>query len=150
MTELTPPQPQTPTTRWMAAAADQFQPFEGPAGVAERLLLLVHYGVDWSDGWLSNKKHRDRYWEHSMPDRVIIGTYRANSSLRRWWRFVADDLGSSPRNPSERKELERLLRSEPLPVLAVLRWETEALLLRTRIVADAVKDARVQAAAVAR
>ena len=37
---------------------------------------------------------------------------------------------------------EQLLRAESLPVLEVLRFETEALLLRTRIVADTVRQTR--------
>lgn len=36
----------------------------------------------------------------------------------------------------------QLLRAESLPVLEVLRFETEALLLRTRIVADTVRQTR--------
>lgn len=146
MTENPAAQTVTPTSRWLAAVAEQMPPLEGPAGTAERLLLLVHYGVDWSGGWVA--EYRKTYWSSLMPDRVIIATYRADT-LRRWWRDVADDLGSEPRNAAERGELEKLLRAEALPVLEVLRWETEALLLRTRIVADAVRAVRVEAGAVA-
>ena len=39
----------------------------GPAGVSERLLLLVHYGIDWSGGWVS--RYRSTYWESLLPDR---------------------------------------------------------------------------------
>ncbi|MEP7762592.1 hypothetical protein [Sanguibacter sp. 25GB23B1] len=112
---------------------------EGPAGTAERLLLLVHYGIDWSGGWVT--QYRKTYWSSLLPDRIIIATYRAGT-LRRWWRDVAGDVGSTPRTTDERAELEELLRAEALPVLEVLRYETEALLLRTRIVADAVRSAR--------
>lgn len=128
-----------PTSRWLATTATFMPPLEGPAGVAERLLLLVHYGVDWSNGWVT--RYRKTYWEQLLPDRVVCATYRA-PNLRRWWRDIADDLGSQPRNSAERAELEQLLRSDPLPVLEVLRFETEALLLRTRIVADAVRESR--------
>lgn len=129
----------TPTTRWLATTADFMPALDGPAGVAERLLLLVHYGIDWSGGWVS--RYRSTYWESLLPDRVICATYRS-ANLRRWWRDVADDLGSQPRTAAERAELEQLLRAESLPVLEVLRFETEALLLRTRIVADTVRQSR--------
>jgi len=129
----------TPTTRWLAHTADFMPPLEGPAGTAERLLLLIHYGIDWSGGWVA--RYRNTYWTSILPDRVICATYRS-SNLRRWWRDVTDDLGSHPGHADQRAELEQLLRAEPMPVLEVLRYETEALLLRTRIVADAVRAAR--------
>jgi hypothetical protein len=133
---------ETPTGRWLAAAAGM-PPLDGPAGTAERLLLLIHYGIDWQDGWVG--RYRTTYWDRILPDRVIAATYRA-ANLRRWWRDVADNLSSRPRSPSERAELEELLRADPGPVLEVLRWEAEALLLRTRITADAVRAARPAAA----
>lgn len=129
----------TPTSRWLAETAQTMPPLEGPAGVAERLLLLVHYGVDWQGGWVG--RYRSTYWDTLLPDRVICATYRA-PNLRRWWRDVADELGSQPRSSAEREELEALLRADPMPVLEVLRWETEALLLRVRIVTDAVRAER--------
>jgi hypothetical protein len=129
---------ETPTSRWLAAVAEM-PPLDGPAGTAERLLLLIHYGIDWQDGWVG--RYRTTYWDKLLPDRIIAATYRAGN-LRRWWRDVADELGSNPRSPAERAELEQLLRAEPRPVLEVLRWEAEALLLRTRITADAVRAAR--------
>ena len=72
---------------------------------------------------------------------VEITTYRADT-LRRWWTDVATELTAAPRNADERDELEKLLREEAEPVLRVLRSETEALLLRVRIVADAVRARR--------
>ena len=133
----------SPTTRWLATMGAAMPALTGPAGVAERLLLLIHYGVDWSDGWVA--RYRATYWDKVLPDRVICATYRA-PNLRRWWRDVAEDLGSAPRSSAERAELEELLRADPLPVLEVLRFETEALLLRTRLVAEAVRRHRVEAA----
>jgi hypothetical protein len=133
----------TPTARWLRATDEYMPPLEGAAGTAERLLLLIHYGIDWSQGWVA--RYRATYWERLLPDRIICATYRS-SSLRRWWRDVADDLGSRPRTTQERQELEQLLRADPLPVLEVLRFETEALLLRTRIVADAVRGGRISLA----
>jgi hypothetical protein len=131
--------PVTPTSRWLAVVADVMPPLDGAEGVAERLLLLIHYGIDWSGGWVT--RYRATYWERQLPDRVICATYRADS-LRRWWRDVANDLGSQPRNAAERAELEQLLRADPLPVLEVLRGESEALLLRVRIIADTVRTDR--------
>ena len=136
--DLVTPEP-TPTSRCVPAAAATMPPLEGSAGVAERLLLLVHYGVDWQGGWVG--RYRTTYWDTLLPDRVICATYRA-PNLRRWWRDVADELGSQPRSAAEREELEALLRTDPLPVLEVLRFETEALLLRVRIVTEAVRAAR--------
>lgn len=133
----------SPTDRWLATTATYMPALEGPAGLAERLLLLIHYGVDWQDGWVS--RYRNTYWDQLLPDRIITATYRIGN-LRRWWREVADELGSRPRSAAERAELEQLLRADPLPVLEVLRYETEALLLRTRIVTEAVREGRASAA----
>lgn len=129
----------TPTDLWLATVP-AMPPLEGPAGVAERLLLLIHYGIDWSEGWVAGR--RTTYWDRLLPDRVIAATYRAGQ-LRRWWRDVAYELGSAPRNARERAELEQLLRADSVAVLEVLRFETEALLLRVRIVTDAVRAARI-------
>lgn len=128
----------SPTSLWLAAVP-AMPPLEGPAGVAERLLLLVHYGIDWTDGWVTS--HRANYWDRLLPDRVITATYRADT-LRRWWRDVAHELGSLPRNARERLELEQLLRTDSTAVLEVLRFETEALLLRVRIVTEARRATR--------
>lgn len=128
----------SPTDRWLAAIP-AMPALLGPAGTAERLLLLVHYGIDWRDGWVSG--HRGRYWEHVLPDRVVAATFNT-ATLRRWWCDVAAELESRPRNSDERAETERHLRVDPAPVLTVLRTETEALLLRTRLVADAVRTSR--------
>lgn len=130
---------QSPTGRWLAHTSTVMPPLSGPEGTAERLLLLLHYGIDWSGGWVGQR--RGKYWDQLLPDRVVVATYRA-SNLRRWWATVSDSLESRPRSADERAELERLLRADPGPVLEVLRWEVEPLLLRTRIVADAVRAAR--------
>lgn len=136
--------PTAPTDRWVAAAAETMPPLNGPAGTAERLLLLLHYGIDWQNGWVS--RYRGTYWEQLLPDRVICATYRA-SNLRRWWQDAAGAFGSQPRSAAQRADLERLLRVDPVPVLEILRFETDALLLRTRITADAVRATRTLARA---
>jgi hypothetical protein len=139
-----PRPPVTPTDGWLAAAP-ALPPLDGPYGVAERLLLLQHYGINWQDGWLRAPRHGGAYWERILPDRVLAAAYRA-PTLRRWWQDAASELESAPRNAAERAELERLLRADPVPVLEILRQETDALILRTRITADAVREARAAAA----
>jgi len=128
----------TPTDRWLASV-EGMPPLEGPAGIAERLILLLHYGIDWSNGWVAN--YRKTYWDQVLPDRLIVATYRADT-LRRWWSEVAAELGSQPRNAAERAEVETLLRAEAALVMETIRTETEALLLRTRITTDAVRTGR--------
>ena len=130
----------TATDRWLATVADVMPPLTGPAGVAERLLLLLHYGIDWQDGWVSHKVAT--YWDKQLPDRVISSTYRAGNNLRRWWSTIAEDLTSTPRTSDQRRELVDLLAADPGPVLTALRLETDALLLRVRIVTEAVRATR--------
>ena len=129
----------SPTDRWLAALP-ALPALEGPAGTAERLLLLVHYGIDWSTSWVAAR--RRTYWDGLLPDRVVTATYR-HGTLARWWVDVAESLGSAPRTAAERAEVAALLMVESRPVLEVLRFETDALLLRTRLVADAVRAERV-------
>ena len=127
-----------PTDRWLAALP-VLAPLTGPAGTAERLLMLIHYGIDWPDSWVS--RYRTTYWSTLLPDRVLKATYRANT-LRSWWTQVSTDLDSAPRTPAERAEAAALLQADAKPVLHILRDQTPALLLRVRLVADAVRDRR--------
>lgn len=126
----------SPTDRWLALA--ELEPLTGPAGTAERMLLLLHYSVDW-DGWVG--AHRARYWDAILPDRVVLATYRSEH-LRRWWSEAANELDAQPRNSAERAEVAHLVEQPALPVLTVLREQTEALLLRTRIVTEAIRATR--------
>ena len=57
-------------------------------------------------------------------------------------RMAGGQLVPGPAIASSDDELEQLLRADSTPVLMALRLETEALLLRTRIVADAVRETR--------
>lgn len=133
------PQPTTspaaPSAAWLSAVPE-LPALQGAEQTAERLLLLLHYGVDWTDGWVG--RYRKTYWDRILPDRVVVATYRANT-LRSWWALAAAELQSSPRTPEERLELEQLLAADPAPVLRLLREQTDALVLRTRIVAEAVR-----------
>lgn len=126
-----------PTDRWLASVPD-LPPLTGPAGTAERLLLLVHYGVDW-DSWIGSR--RIDYWDTILPERVLQTAIRAGN-LRRWWQDVTGQVPSRPRSAAERAEVERLLRADDRPVLEALRWEVQPLVLRVRIVADAVRANR--------
>ena len=128
---------QRPTDRWLAAA-DGLPALTGPEGTAERLLLLTHYGVDW-DSWLGAR--RIDYWDVIFPERVLQSAIRA-ANLRRWWQEMGAQLMSRPRNGAERREMAELLQAESRPVLEALRWEVQPLVLRVRIVADAVRAAR--------
>lgn len=132
----------SPTCAWLATTVDYMPPLQGLTGTTERLLLLLHYGIDWRDGWVTRYRHS--YWDRLLPDRIITATY-LSGSLRRWWATVAGELESQPRTAAERRELEQHLRADPTPILELLRTETEPLLLRTRIVADAVRQSRPQA-----
>ena len=125
-----------PTQAWRSHAA--LPGLSGPADTAERLLLLVHYGVDW-DSWIGAR--RATYWETLVPDRIIAATYRTNS-LMAWWTTLHATLETAPRGKAERAELASLLGEPAGPVLRVLRTETDALVLRCRIISDAVRQAR--------
>lgn len=127
----------TPIDQWLGALPE-LPALAGAAGVAERLLLLLHYGIDW-DSWVGG--HRASHWSSLLPDRVYKATYRS-PTLGAWWSQLSTDLVSAPRSQPERSEAAQLLLADPGPVLKVLRAETAALLLRTRLVADAVRGTR--------
>jgi hypothetical protein len=141
---MTGKDPGTPTGKWLAAA--DLPALDGADNVADRLLLLLHYGIDWQDGWLSNSRHRTTYWDPILPERVICATFLTDS-LRGWYAQAAAELVSAPRNHAERAELEQLLRTssaENAAVLHKLRTETPTLILRTRLTADAVRSSRLK------
>lgn len=103
-------------------------------------MLLLHYGIDWSEGnWVAAR--RGEYWDSVLPSRVRAGTYVA-ADLHQWWTRTASTLGSAPSTDAQRVEVAALLVVDARPVLTVLRDSTTAMVLRTRIVADAVRAAR--------
>ncbi|WP_301851015.1 hypothetical protein [Rhodococcus pyridinivorans] len=129
------------TDRWLAAAPALPRLTDSAAVTAEKLLLLLHYGIDWSDrNWVTSR--RDDYWDEILPSRVRTATYTSGVNLHQWWSAVARNLGSAPRNSAERSELAGLLTSNPKPVLQTMRDQAPALVLRTRIVAAAVREHR--------
>jgi len=130
------------TDRWLAAVPQLPGLTDQASQVAERLLLLLHYGIDWSDGnWVAGR--RGDYWDNLLPTRVRLATY-CSINLHQWWTVSAARLGSAPRTDEQRSELAMLLTSEARPVLQVMRDQTTALTLRTRIVADAVRAAHTE------
>lgn len=121
-------------------APKEMPPLTGPADTAERLLLLLHYGIDWENSWVAD--YRKTYWDKQLPAKVRSAAYRADT-LDRWWSDVSGRLGApTPRQSDRRIELATLLREPPLPVIAQLRDCLPALLLRVRIIAEAVAEQR--------
>lgn len=130
----------SPTDRWLASTAAFMPPLNGAAGTAERLLLLLHYGIDWDTSWISS--YRTTYWDKLLPDRVLVASQQA-PNLRAWWTTLADDLHASPTTTDSRRELATLLDVEDQRcVLRTLTQETLALVMRTRIVAETWKQRR--------
>jgi hypothetical protein len=116
---------------------------ERAADTAERLLLLVHYSIDWDTSWVAEEKYRKTYWDEILPGRVRRAAYRS-ATLDEWWSSPAlQHLGLvAPRYADRRLELVELLREPPLPVLNALHTSLPALLLRVRIIAEAVAAER--------
>lgn len=128
----------SPTRQWLRTA--QLEPLTGPAGTAEGLLLLLHYGIDW-DGWVG--AYRSSYWDGLLSDRVLVAAHRS-ATLEAWWSDVAAELGAAPHTHDQRRELAALMGQDAVPVLMVMRTSIEALQVRVRLVADAVRYARQQ------
>ncbi|WP_241032090.1 hypothetical protein [Rhodococcus pseudokoreensis] len=128
------------TDRWLAGVPPLPTLADPAAQLAERLVLLLHYGIDWSENnWVAAR--RGDYWDNSLPTRVRLATYNS-INLHQWWTASAARLGSAPRTDEQRSELAMLLTSEARPVLQVMRDQTTALTLLARIVADAVRPDR--------
>jgi hypothetical protein len=116
---------------------------ERATDTAERLLLLLHYSIDWDTSWVAEEKYRKTYWDEILPGRVRRAAYRS-ATLDQWWSSPAlQHLGLvAPRYADRRLELAKLLREPPLPVLNALHTSLPALLLRVRIIAEAVAAER--------
>ena len=104
----------------------------GPEGVAERLVLLVHRGVDW-EVW--GGARRVRYWD-AFTDRVRASTY-AGPTLSEWWQDLCVQISSTPRYPEDRADLARLIASpDQRAVLDALHKHAATLVLRVRVLTE--------------
>jgi hypothetical protein len=111
---------------------------DGAAGTAERLVLLIHYGVDFN---IWGGQRRVRYWD-ALAERVRAATY-AGPTLEHWWIDICRSIVSSPRDERERLDAATLLASaNSREVLEVLRSQAPALVLRARVLSDARRQAR--------
>lgn len=133
---------------WQAAAKGTLRPLPTDHDeIAERLLLHLHYAIDWKTSWVAD--HRGSYWTEALPSRVRRATYQADS-LESWWSIAARALGAhTPRDPERRLELADLLGADSESVLAVFHDKLLARIMRVQIIADAVssqRDSRTQPA----
>jgi hypothetical protein len=109
-----------------------------PEQIAERLLLLAHYGADF-DVWGGSR--RMRYWD-ALAERAKAATF-AGPTLADWWSALSMSLSTSPRNPAERADLAGLLaHPDGRQVLRALRDHADVLVLRVRVIAETRKAAR--------
>jgi len=123
------------TREWQSAVA--LPPAGWAEDVAERLVLLAHYGADFS---VWSGARRARYWD-ALTERVKAATY-AGPGLADWWRQMSVDLPTAPRNAREREAVARLVGEQPARgVLRVLRGYPEVVVLRVRVIAEARRDA---------
>lgn len=127
----------TPVTdEWLKASP--LPPLDGAEGVAERLVLLLHYGVDFS---VWGGARRVRYWD-ALAERVKAATY-AGPTLAHWWGDASRQIVSAPRSHDEREEVAHLLAVDnQRAVLSALRVHAEVLVLRARVVSEYRRQAR--------
>lgn len=128
----------SPTQQWTHLSP--LEALDGPEATAEALILLLHYGIDWDNSWVSRRLAD--YWGKRLPSRIIARTHTCQWNLRRWWQETAADLEAHPRNRHEREELTGHLQAPPRPVLLALRNEAEFLVMRAQIITTAVREAK--------
>lgn len=113
-------------------------PLKKAEGVAERLLILLHYGADFTV-WGGHRK--PKYWG-AFQERIIAATY-TGPALADWWSNMTELLPSTPRNKAEREETGMLLcYPQGDETVRVLRKNAPALMLRTRIAAERYREGR--------
>lgn len=118
------------TDSWLAESP--LEPLTGNEGFAERLVLLLHNGVDFE---IWGGARRVRYWD-ALAERVKAATY-AGPSLAHWWGDACRQIVSSPRDHAVREEVATLLAVEnQRAVLGALRTHAEVLVLRARVVSE--------------
>lgn len=134
------PKSVTPTLIWLEQSP--LPSLEGAAAIAERLVLLIHYGVDFT---IWGGARRVRYWE-ALAERVRAATY-AGPLLPDWWASISTQIVSSPRDSGERIEMAGLLSSpDQREVMQVLRTQAQVLVLRVRVLSETRKAVREAAA----
>lgn len=130
----------SPVQRWRAAAP-WLPAVDSAAATAEALLLALHYSVNF-DGWIGHR--RQVYWDKILPSRIRRSTYRTNT-LDWWWSDVCASLDAEPGSRALRRDVAELLRApDAREVMDILRREHVALVLRVRLIADAVRESKTK------
>lgn len=119
-------------------ALSTLPPLTGADADAERLVLLVHRGVNW-DVW--GGARRARYWD-ALADRVRAATY-AGPTASDWFQRVCAEITSQPRSAEDRHEVARLLATvDHRAVRGSLHRNATALTLRVRVLSEVLRAAR--------
>ena len=107
--------------------------------IAERLLILTHYGADFNI-W---GKRVNRYWD-AFAEQCKASCYHG-PGVWDWWSHMSESLPSTPRDSVERGELAEILsvcRSNAnldVGVVNVFRTNTPVMILRLRVIAESWK-----------
>lgn len=129
-----------PPSRIWQATVPELGTLDDADDLAERLLLHLHYAINWDKSWVAN--HRATYWTDILPSRVLRAAYQSDT-LDDWWSAAAHELEADPpRNQERRIELALLLRQPSLQVITAFHDRLHALLLRVQIIAEAVSQQR--------
>lgn len=117
-------------------ALSPLPPLSGPEAAAERLVLLIHRGVDWQ---VWGGARRVRYWD-ALTDRVRAATY-AGPTLSEWWRTICTQITSTPRNASDRADTATLIAyPDQRAVLDALHRHADTLVLRVRVLVEHTRN----------
>lgn len=121
--------------------ASPLPPLSGVEEVAERLVLAVHRGVDWSV-WGGSR--RARYWD-ALTERVATSCY-AGPTIGHWYAQICREMTSAaPMSAEGRDELARLLADgRDRAVRSCLRQQAAVLVLRVRVLMDARRIERAE------
>ena len=140
---LTIPTPGIPVGPHMPAldgllAQSPLPALPGAEGIAERLVLLIHRGVDW-EVW--GGPRRIRYWD-ALTDRVRAATY-SGPTLSHWWQEISTQITSAPRTAADRSNLAVLIAAPAQrEVLTALAEHAATLVLRVRVLSETRAAAR--------
>jgi hypothetical protein len=125
----------TPNTRLPLddlLATSPLPPLDGPDAIAEKLVLLIHRGVDW-DVW--GGARRVKYWD-ALTDRVRAATY-AGPTLSEWWQAICTQITSAPKYPEDRADIATLIaQPSQRDVLDSLQRHAATLVLRVRVYSE--------------